>query len=126
MIMNLEFIKNRITSLIMKKNISERQLSQFIGKSDNYINKITTGRSVPKMSSFFDICEYFEITPFEFFYPAIENPIVTKKIYDEIVRLSDNNVEEFLFILENTTVKEYRSFISFIFRLKQKEFHKSS
>lgn len=114
-----EFVKNRITELRMTKNISERELSFSIGKTGNYINKIASGKSLPGMDSFFDICEYFEITPFEFFFPGMENPILSKKIYQEIIRLSNNNLEQFLSILEAMTPNEYNSIISFMTRFKQ-------
>lgn len=119
--MHEEFIKNRIISLIVKKDISERELSLSIGKTDNYINKITSGKIMPKMSSFFDICDFFEITPFEFFFPSMENPIISKKIYEEIIRISNNNdLEEFLLLLETMKPEDYSMLISFISRFKLK------
>ncbi|MCD7737721.1 MAG: helix-turn-helix domain-containing protein [Lachnospiraceae bacterium] len=42
-------------------------MSQELGKSKGYIQSITCGRSLPSMSEFLKICDYFEITPKEFF-----------------------------------------------------------
>lgn len=115
------FVKSRITELRLKKNISERELSFSLGKTGNYINQITSGKSLPRMDSFFDICDFFEITPFEFFFPSMENPIISKKIYEEIIRISNNNdLEEFLLLLETMKPEDYSMLISFISRFKLK------
>lgn len=118
-----KFVIDRITQLRLKKNISERELSFSLGKTGNYINQITSGKSLPRMESFFDICDYFEITPFEFFYPNMKNPIASKKIYDELIRLSNNNLDKFLFILETMKPEDFNSFISFIDRIRWKSLH---
>ncbi len=65
--MNAEFIQNRISMLIKEKNISEYKLSLDLGKSKGYIQGITSGRALPSMQEFLNICEYFEITPSDFF-----------------------------------------------------------
>ena len=68
-----EFLQNRITSLRMEKNISEYQLSLDLGKCKTYIQAITSGKSLPSFDAFFDLCDYFELTPEEFFAPIPEN-----------------------------------------------------
>lgn len=59
----------RISNLRMYKNdkLSSRKLSQELNQCESYINKIESGRALPSMEMFFKICEYFEITPAEFF-----------------------------------------------------------
>lgn len=115
-----DFIRNRITELRLSKNISERELSFALNKAGNYINNITSGKALPLMENFIDICDFFEITPFEFFYPNMKNPIVTKKTYDELIRLSNNNLDKFLFILETMKPEDFNSFVNFIDRLTAK------
>lgn len=61
------FIKNRITELRCQKGISEYTLSLAIGRSQGYIQSISSGRILPSMNTFLDICKYFDITPTEFF-----------------------------------------------------------
>lgn len=111
------FIRNQITELRLKRDISERELSLSLNKAGNYINNITSGKSLPLMENFIDICDFFEITPFEFFYPNMNNPITSKKIYDELIRLSNNNLDKFLFILETMKPEEFNTFINFIDRI---------
>ena len=68
-----EILRNRITSLRMEKNISEYQLSLDLGKCKTYIQAITSGKSLPSFDAFFDLCDYFGLTPEEFFATAPEN-----------------------------------------------------
>ena len=65
--MDKKFIGERITKLRMQKDISERELSLNLGKAHNYIYSISSGKILPTMESFLDICDYFEITPSDFF-----------------------------------------------------------
>ena len=61
------FIRERINYLRMQHNISEYQLSLDLGHSQGYIQSITSGRTLPSMSAYQDICDKFEITPLENF-----------------------------------------------------------
>jgi len=65
--LNEQFVRNRITELRLKKNISEYQMSLDLGKNKSYIQGISSGRSMPSMKQFFEICDYLELTPIEFF-----------------------------------------------------------
>ena len=38
-----------------------------LGKCKTYIQAITSGKSLPSFDAFFDLCDFFEITPAEFF-----------------------------------------------------------
>lgn len=88
-----DFIRNRITQLRINKNVSEYQMSLDLGHSKSYVQGISSGRALPSMSEFIAICEYFEITPEEFFNGEEDNPVLIKKLLDEISRLSNNDIE---------------------------------
>lgn len=87
-----EFIRNRINELRMKNNISEYQLSLELGHSQGYIQSITSGRNMPSMNAFLEICTYFDITPAEFFDPDIHNINLVNDIITDIKKLSDNDL----------------------------------
>ena len=74
--MDEEFIRNRITELRLKKGISEYQLSLELGQNRGYIQAISSGRALPSMKQFLNICEYFEV----------------KKALDGIRTLSDDDL----------------------------------
>jgi transcriptional regulator with XRE-family HTH domain len=42
-------------------------MSLTLGQNVNYVNHIETGKMFPSMQMFFALCEYFEITPRDFF-----------------------------------------------------------
>lgn len=65
--MDEQFVRNRITELRLRKDVSEYQMSLDLGKNKSYIQGISSGRSMPSMRQFLEICDYFEITPLEFF-----------------------------------------------------------
>lgn len=91
-----EFVRTRITQLRINKGLSEYQLSYDLGHSRGYINNITSGKSLPSMTEFFSICEYFNITPIEFFDTKHSNPELLSKAIEEIQSLND---EDMLLIL---------------------------
>ena len=65
--MDEAFIRSRITELRLKKGVSEYQMSLDLGQNRSYIQAISSGRALPSMKQFLNICEYFEITPLQFF-----------------------------------------------------------
>ena len=83
-----DFFIKRLLQLRMQKGVSAREMSLDIGCSNGYITKIETGRSFPSMENFFYICDYFQITPKQFFddgndYPReLENLIQSLKLLD--------------------------------------------
>ena len=57
----------RLAELRLEKGVSARDMSLSLGQSESYINRIENQKMLPSMTVFFYICEYFEITPYEFF-----------------------------------------------------------
>lgn len=71
-------VRERITQLRLEKKLSEYQLSYELGQSKGYIQSITSGRTLPSLTMFFEICEYFELSPSEFFSEELPSPRVRK------------------------------------------------
>lgn len=63
----IEWFYKRLTELRIQKGVSARDMSLSLGQSESYINKIENKRTLPSFTGFLYICEYFEITPQEFF-----------------------------------------------------------
>ena len=99
--MDEQFIKQRIAKLRTDKNISARELSLQLGQSTGYINTIENGKSLPSMSMFLYICEYFKITPQEFFDEENENPKLIQDILNESRKLNKQSLESLLTIIRN-------------------------
>ena len=87
-----QFVRNRITQLRLAKGISEYQMSYDLGHSRGYVYNISSGKSLPSMSEFFSICDYFGITPSEFFDTEQNNPVLISKAVEELKSLNDNDM----------------------------------
>lgn len=90
--MDEKFIGNKITQLRLKKNISEYQLSYDLGQSKSYIQSISSGRAMPSMKMFLNICDYFEITPAEFFDTQKDNRELLDLLKQECASLKDDDI----------------------------------
>ena len=86
-----QFVRNRITQLRLQKGVSEYQMSYDLGRSRGYINNISSGKSLPSMSEFLSICEYFNISPTNFFDNSQENPALITKLLNKVKLLSPDD-----------------------------------
>ena len=60
--MDTTFIRDRITELRLQKGVSEYKMSMDLGHSKSYIQSISSGKSLPSLSEFLYICEYFDLS----------------------------------------------------------------
>lgn len=90
--MDGNFIRNRITELRLKKGVSEYQMSYDLGHSRSYVYNISSGKSLPPMAEFLEICKYFEITPSQFFDTTTNNPALLQSAIDELKKLNDDDM----------------------------------
>lgn len=86
--MNNAFMCERITSLRMKKGVSKYKMSYNLGHSRGYINNISSGKSLPSVTELFAICDYFGITPAEFFNEGVEDPKLSRELSELVSQLS--------------------------------------
>jgi len=86
-----KFIPERITKLRVEHNISEYQLSLDLGFSKGYIQAISSGNILPSLTALFKICDYFEITPEQFFSGSNSD---TKLLNDLLEALREMTTEE--------------------------------
>ena len=91
--MNPEVGRNRITQLRIQKGVSEYKMSYDLGRSRGYINNISSGKTLPSMTEFFSICEYFSITPIQFFDTGAENPLIIQEILQRLLLLDESDLE---------------------------------
>ena len=90
--MEKDFVRNRITELRLKKGVSEYKMSYDLGHSRSYVYNISSGKSLPPMAEFLEICNYFGITPTQFFDETIENPALLQSAIDELKKLNDDDM----------------------------------
>ena len=86
------FIRQRLTELRLKKNVSEYRMSLDLGHSNSYIRNITSGKALPSMCEFLYICEYLGITPMQFFNEENTNPILINRLMDLAQKMNDDDL----------------------------------
>lgn len=94
------FVRNRITQLRLKKGVSEYQMSYDLGHSRGYVYNISSGKSLPPLKEFFEICRYFDITPQEFFDDGLQSPELIHKAVEGLKDLSDTDVLMILSLID--------------------------
>ena len=102
--MEREDFCKRLTQLRMNKGVSARDMSLSIGQSPNYIIGIEGGKNYPSMETFFYICDYFGITPKEFFDIESTNPSKATELMEIVKSLPNEQLD--LFIALGKAVKK--------------------
>lgn len=100
-----KYVRNKITELRLQKGVSEYQMSYDLGHSRGYVNNISSGKSLPSISEFFSICDYFQITPAQFFDTGNNNTLLVSKALDELKTLDDNDILLVLTLLKRLNSK---------------------
>lgn len=87
------FVRDRVTQLRLRKGVSEYQMGYDLGHSRSYVYHISSGTSLPPLKDFFNICDYFDLTPAEFFDEGVECPDLVKKAIQELGSLDAKDME---------------------------------
>lgn len=95
-----DFIPERLAKLRLQKGVSARDMSLSLGQANNYINNIENKKALPSMQSFFYICEYFGVTPQEFFDEENACPEVLQEFTAEAKRLDTKLMQYILGIMK--------------------------
>ncbi len=102
----LKWIAQRIEELRVQRGVSAREMSLALGQSTGYINKIETGRALPSVPGLIYICEYFGITPQEFFNVESPAPQRSKEILREIEKLDAMQIDHLMLIVKDILGKK--------------------
>ncbi len=86
-----EYIRDRITQLRVQKGVSEYKMSLDLGHSKGYMQSISSGRTLPSMTEFLSICEYFEIEPAVFFDTGVQAPMTCAALMEACGGLSEED-----------------------------------
>lgn len=90
--MDESFIRERITQLRLRKGVSEYQMSYDLGHSRGYVYNISSGKALPPMKEFLAICDYFEITPQQFFDESAQSPELIQKAVNGMSQLCEEDL----------------------------------
>ena len=87
----ITFLRDRITALRMQKGVSEYQMSLDLGHSRGYIQNISRGKSLPSIEGLLEICDYFAISPAQFFDDGLSDPALIVAAVDGLRKLNDSD-----------------------------------
>lgn len=90
--MDENYIRDRISEIRTKKNISEYKMSRDLGHSKSYIQSISSGKSLPSLSEFLYICDYLGVTPKEFFDDTVTEPTLVNELYNLTKEMSKEDI----------------------------------
>ena len=103
--MREDFVRERITQLRLKKGVSEYQMSYDLGHSRGYVYNISSGKALPPLKEFLAICDYFEITPQQFFDDTEQNPELVQKAMAGMKQLGEDDMLMLLGIINRLLKK---------------------
>lgn len=86
------YVKDRITQLRLQKGVSEYQMSYDLGHSRGYVYNISSGKALPPLKEFFAICDYFGITPKQFFDDGSNHPELIQKAVEGMSQLDESDL----------------------------------
>jgi len=87
------FLAQRIAQLRLAKGVSARDMSLTLGQGAGYINSIENKKSQPSMHVFFYICDFFKITPKDFFDVGQNNPELLQALFDKLKTFNQEELE---------------------------------
>lgn len=90
--MDEKFVRERITQLRLRKGVSEYRMSYDLGHSRGYMHNISSGKALPPMKEFFAICDYFGLTPQQFFDEGTQNPELIQKAIAGMKQLDETDL----------------------------------
>lgn len=97
---NLRFIRERITQLRIKMNVSECKMSLDLYHSKSYIQNISSGHSMPSLQEFLCICNYLRVSPAEFFNSDLRYPQIIHTVIQKLPYLDKEDLELLLSLID--------------------------
>jgi transcriptional regulator with XRE-family HTH domain len=82
-----EYTQDRIAQLRIQKGVSARDMSLSLGQNNSYINQIENRKALPSLQGLFYICEYFGITPQQFFDEGDAYPVQLAELVEDMKKL---------------------------------------
>ena len=82
-----DFLPERLAKLRTQKGVSARDMSLSLGQNAAYINRIENGKSLPSLQALFWICDYFQITPQQFFDEGDKYPAYLESLVKDMKKL---------------------------------------
>lgn len=95
----------RLSELRMNKGVSARDMSLSLGQNSGYINHIENRQTFPSLPVFFNICDYFGISPEQFFSTTTEDPACISAIINDLKCLNPEQLQCVSFLIHDLVKK---------------------
>lgn len=79
---------SRLSELRTQKKVSAREMSLALGQNPGYINHIENKQALPSLAVFFNICEFLEVSPEEFFASDAKKTALISDISENLKHLN--------------------------------------
>ena len=96
-----DFVPKRITQLRLSRGVSARDMSLSLGQNESYINRIENKRTLPSLTGLFYICEYFHISPQEFFDTEMHSPEKVEQLIECAKSLTDEQLDNIINLIKS-------------------------
>ena len=96
-----DFVQTRITQLRQARGVSARDMSLSLGQNESYINRIENRKTLPSLTGLFYICDYFHISPKEFFDPDTPNPEKIELLIECAKKLTDEQLDNVINLIKS-------------------------
>lgn len=103
--MDNDFVRRRITDLRIQKGVSEYKMSLDLGHSKSYVQSISSGRALPSLPEFLSICDYFQITPKDFFDTDVDDPVLVNELLKQASSLKAEDLKALIVVAERLNEK---------------------
>ena len=95
-----ELFYKRLSTLREQKGVSARNMSLSIGQCESYVNSIENKKILPSMNVFFYMCEYLDISPWEFFNESKVYPTDMEVFMQELQKLNPEDFAHLFYIVK--------------------------
>lgn len=87
--MDIQYVRDKITELRIKRGISAYELSYQLGHSKNYIHNIVSGHSQTTVQELLFMIDYFGVTPKDFFdeQQTFSDPVLANQIIEKMQKM---------------------------------------
>lgn len=100
-----EFTQERIMKLRVQNGATARDMSLSLGQNESYINQIENKKSLPSLRGLFYICDYFHITPQEFFDEGNAYPEKLNELVEEAKKMDEKSLSHIIAIIKELNRK---------------------
>ena len=84
----------------MAKGVSAREMSLAMGQSEGYVAQIERKHNLPSMTVFSYMCEYFGVTPKDFFDDVQKNPEFLQIMLEKMKSFNQEELESVMSVVD--------------------------